>query len=355
MIRVTLVLALVIAGLTAVDRFLAQTEMAEVQREAREAFAAGSRLLHEGKTAQAVELLRTAHVLARQNTQYELELGNALLRLGKLDEAQPFIDEALDRQPNEGEANLVAARLMLARHMPGDAKAYYHRAIYGHWAAGNMVEKSSARMELIELLAHEGNRAELLPELILLEQEPDREPAFRKRLAQYFITAGAPARAAEVYRDLIARSPDDAEAYAGLGEAELQQGEYRRARFAFLKAYSLGRNPAVLPRLTLLNQLTALDPTPRQLPSAEKYRRSIHLLSLIRDDLRQHPSAQTTELLREADEQLSKKEPAHISNELAESVLALTERLWQYRVKAFGAAVPAEEEPLQLIMEKLGT
>jgi tetratricopeptide (TPR) repeat protein len=353
MIRVAVVLLLVIAGLTIVDRFLAQTEMAEVQREAREAFTTGSRLLQEGKAAQAVEFLRTAHVLARQNAGYELQLGNALLRMGKLDDAQSYIDETLDREPNDGHANLIAARLMTAKGMPADAKAYYHRAIYGHWVADNVAEKSSARMELIDALRREGNRAELLPELILLEQEPNPDPDFRKHLAQSFMTAGSPTRAAEVYRDLIARNPGDAAAYAGMGEAELQEGQYRQARFAFLKAYSMGRDPAVLPRLRLLNDLNALDPTPRRLTSAEKYRRSIRILSMIREDVRQHPSGEPAELLQQADEQLAQKEPAHAGNELAESVLALAEKLWDYRVKAARAGIPGSDEALRLIMERV--
>src|SRR5206468_4239694 len=96
-----------------------------------------SRLLDRGKPAQAVDLLRNAHVLVRQNPAYELQLGYALLLAGKPGEAQPLIEDTLQKQPNDGRANLIAARLMVARHLPSDAKAYYHRAIYGNWPGGS--------------------------------------------------------------------------------------------------------------------------------------------------------------------------------------------------------------------------
>src|SRR5271165_2761784 len=61
------ILAVVVVALTALDRFLAATELAEVQSSARNAYLAGSRLLQAGKANEAVETLRTAHGLVREN------------------------------------------------------------------------------------------------------------------------------------------------------------------------------------------------------------------------------------------------------------------------------------------------
>jgi thioredoxin-like negative regulator of GroEL len=176
-------IAVVIAALATIDVFLAKTERAELQNEAQQFYLDGSRLLAEGKAAQAVDLLRRAHVLARQNPDYELELINALMAAGKLAEAEPLMNDVLQRQPNDGRANLIAARLMTNERRTTDAEAYYHRAIYGEWASDAAVHRISARMELIEFLVANGEKQKLLAELLPLEEEARSNPAIAKRLA----------------------------------------------------------------------------------------------------------------------------------------------------------------------------
>ena len=73
-LRLVAILAVVIATLTALDRFLAKTESAELQSSARNSYRIGSRLLQEGRASKAADALRTAHALARENLDYELTL-----------------------------------------------------------------------------------------------------------------------------------------------------------------------------------------------------------------------------------------------------------------------------------------
>jgi tetratricopeptide (TPR) repeat protein len=164
-----------------------------------------------------------------------------------------------------------------------------------------------------------------------------------------------------VYRSLIQRNPRDAEAYAGLGKAELEQGRYREARNAFNVAAIHKPHDALLRRrMQLTNTVSALDPTPRQLSSAEKYQRSLRIVGLTRSSLERcvasHAGASSSEAdesLKAVQEALSRKAPGHVTNELAEETLSLAERMWQARTKTFGASTSAEEEPLRLIMERL--
>ena len=60
-------LAVIIAGLWVLDWSLENTELSELHAEAHSTFLQGSRLLKEGKLERAVDLLRRAHALERQN------------------------------------------------------------------------------------------------------------------------------------------------------------------------------------------------------------------------------------------------------------------------------------------------
>jgi hypothetical protein len=173
------------------------------------------------------------------------------------------------------------------------------------------------------------------------------------------MAAGSPARAAAVYQALIARTPDDRGDYAGLGEAELEDGQYRGAHMAFFRAFLKNTNdPAIRARLELLNTVTGLDPTPRQLPTAEKYRRSLAILGMARASLEQclaqspgPPSTEVAQLESDADA-AAKKRNARVTNEDAEEALGAAQKLWREKLKTCGDSAP-NEEPLRLIMEKL--
>ena len=150
----------------------------------------------------------------------------------------------------------------------------------------------------------------------------------------------------------IDHNPKDADAYAGLGETQLEQGQYRDAHAAFLAALRYRpEDPSIRRRLDLSSALADLDPTPRRLASMEKYRRSLHILQLAYDDLNGciAKRAENAQLLSAAHDTLSRKLPANATNELSEGVLGTAEKIWQARVAACGAG----EDPLRLIIEKL--
>ncbi len=356
------IVALVIAALATLDWFLENTQHLELQSEAHGFYLEGSRLLTDGKPDRAVDLLRKAHALARNNRDYQLGLVHALMTAGKIAEAEPLLDDILQRDPNNGRANLSAARLMITKGNIADAESYYHRAIYGAWSGNAAQNRVSARMELVQLLAKSGRKKDLLAELLPLEQEAGSDPVVRKRLAHLFLIAGSATRAVETYQTLIQQDPKDAEAYSGLGEAELERGRYRAAQSAFLAAFRDKPGDSTIRRqIELSSTMSALDPTPRQLTSMEKYRRGLHLLDLTRRDLErciaQQPAAgspeQAQRLLAEAEQAVSGKAPARATNELAEEKLALTQAIWQVRIKACGPATSTDERPLSLIVEKL--
>lgn len=351
---------LVIAGLATVDRLLERAQNSEGRRLAEHSYVDGLRLRRAGKAEEAVEAFRKAHALERANSQYELELIDALIHAGKPEEADQLLRELLEREPNNGRANLYAAHLRLAEGKIAAAESYYHRAIYGEWPNNASAQRIAVRMELAEFLAARGKQEELLAELLPLQEETANNPEAQRRIAQLFVAAGAPSRAIDEYRALIRQNPKDVAAYAGLGDTELQAGNYRLARETFLSALARKpHDPSLQEKLELSTTLNALDPTARNLTSGEKYRRSMRVLELARANLQgclstnpQAASPSTQQLAASMDEALTKKHPSD-SNEAAEQILSLAENAWQARIKLCGNSIPAEDEPIRLIMEKL--
>lgn len=355
-----LVVVAVVGALAALDLFLESAEQAEMSNQAQHAYLEGCRLLQAGKANEAVEALRRAHALERRNLAYERELIAALTAAGKSSEAEPLMNEVLDADRNDGAANLVAAHLRLKEGKIVDAEAYYHRAIYGEWPRESLAHRIAARMELIDLLVARNQKQDLLAELLPLAEEARGKPAIQTRLAHLFLLAGSPARAAELYRQLIRQGPKNADAYAGLGEADLEQGDYRDAHNAFASAAARQPDdPAIRSKRQLASTLAGLDPTPRKLSSAEKYQRSLYILEWAQQDLEKciqtkpsGPSDEQQTLLERAEGMMENQNAAHATNELSEGALSLAEKIWQARLNCNAATAP-DEEALRLIMNKL--
>ena len=341
----------VILALSALDQFLARVESAEMEGTAQRSYLAGSQLLAAGKPAEAVDPLRNAHAVERENAMYELALITALIDSGKTADAGPLMMEMLEREPNDGNVNLIAARLASRQGKNAEAEAYYHRAIYGEWQQDRDPHRIAARFELIDQLTKQGRKQELLAELISLDAEPQADMAVRKRLANLFLQADSPARAVSVFEEMIAKNPKDVDAYEGLGEAELQQGRYNAARAAFLQAsFNAPADASIRSHLQILNTVVGLDPTLRQLTSQEKYRRSVRILEMAQTGL--NSCSPGNPLTAPAVSIISRKGPAPATNEAAERVLTLSETLW----RAMNEACPAragEENALNLLMKKM--
>jgi tetratricopeptide (TPR) repeat protein len=350
----------VIVGLAGLDLSLEDAEQSELASQAQHVYSQGVQQLKAGRIDDAVDALRRAHAMERKNLTYEMGLIAALTAAGKTSEAEPLMNEVLDVDRNDGAANLVAARLRLKEGKLVDAEAYYHRAIYGEWPQNGTAHRIAARMELIGLVVSRNQKQELLAELLPLEEQAKNDPVLQSRLGRLFLMAGSAARAAEEYRILVGEQPGNAEAYEGLGDAELERGDYRAAHAAFDAAASRKPNdPAIRSKVQLASTLAALDPTLRWLASAEKYQRSLRILEWAQQDLEQCTQMQsavpkdTQQALLEQAEEAMNARPAHATNELAEGMLSLAEKIWQARLAGCGLAITAEEEPLRLIMVKL--
>jgi cytochrome c-type biogenesis protein CcmH/NrfG len=339
------VVAAVIATVCVLDVFLARAESTEVRKEAQGYYRKGAELLASGRPAEAVEALQRAYTLERRNPQYQLAYAEALIGGGHHEAAAALLDDFVRRSPNDGKANLLLARLARARNDFFNEAAYYHRAIYGVWDRDAAVHSNEARLEWIRELVARGDRKRLLGELLPLEAET-RDFGVLREVAHYLLVAGSPIRAAELYRMLLETHPGDAGLHKELGQAETATGEYAAARRTYLHAFRMNPGDAsIRHEMQLVSALSAIDPTPRRLPSREKYGRSVRILRLVRDSAAGCGS-QSAELI-EAERMVNLKH-ADTSNEAAEQVLQLAESLWRNR--PVSCAAP---EVLPMLMQKL--
>jgi tetratricopeptide (TPR) repeat protein len=352
-----LLVLMVIFLLYGVDKSLASLEQSELRAEARNRYRLGNSHLQAGRALEAIGDFERAHALERGNREYEITLAAAQIAGNQLRAADDTLNEVLQLDSNDARANLLMARVMVAEHRYPEADSYYHRAIYGSWLSGAGPDRVQARLELVDFLAKHGTQSELLSELLPLESEAKTNRDFARELPELFLRAGSVTRAADAYRSLIKQNPDDVQAYAGLGRAELLQGNYQAAQVAITNALRRKPGDATLAQsMDLVGKVMALDPTPRRLPSIEKYRRSVVLLGLTEDALKSCLGGKDTPadrpLLAFADGLRGMKAPGALPNELAEERLDAAEQLWQARSKlCANPAVP--DDALALVMRKL--
>jgi tetratricopeptide (TPR) repeat protein len=350
----TLVLVLVaIVVLSGVDTFLARTERSENLAEANRLAAAG----RGAKPIDAVADFKAAISIERENPGYWLSLGEAQLAAGQLADAEGTLTELLRRDSTAGAVNLALARVLVKEGRITDAVSVYHRAIYGHWDRDAEKNRVSVRFELVNLLAQQGSKEELLAELLpLLDVAPD-DLKLRTRLGHLFLSAGSAPRAGEIFRDILRKHPQDADAYAGLGEAEFALANYQTAHSDFQIALGLRPSDGEIQKLLdLTGQVLALDPMRRGLGPEEQYRRSLKMLDLATAAIKRCSSGNSPldeDVLYEAKKALASRTKAAAMSAAVEGNLNLAEELWKIRQQECRQAPSVEEDALRLVLAKI--
>jgi tetratricopeptide (TPR) repeat protein len=338
-------IAATMAAIYSADQFLALLEQRELDAQARHLYSSGVSLLRDGHNAQAIDAFRNARSLNRANASFQLALADALLRDRQPERAVDTLAEILDKDSNDGQANLLMARAMDQERQYPSADSYFHRAIYGTWPPKTEAQQVNARIELVHWLAQRGDQKGLLSELILLDPLAHSNSQIARELPALYQQAGAASRAVDAYRNWLRANPADAEAYAGLGETEIESGNFRAARQAFERAAELKPdNAAWKQRADAALNALELDPTPRWLSSQDKLSRSTRILALTAAAV--GPCAES-QLIQKADQLIAEKKPA-VTNESAETRLDLAETIWNTR-----PAKCTQDELLAALMHKL--
>src|SRR5207302_4549467 len=93
----------------------------------------GEHDLQTGRAAAAIEDFRSALAFDRDNPLYQFRLAQALEAEGRFDEAESYLINLWEHQPQNGMVNVQLARLAAHRQSTNRALRYYHNAIYGIW------------------------------------------------------------------------------------------------------------------------------------------------------------------------------------------------------------------------------
>jgi len=325
-----------VVGLVLFDTALARIDSRERKVSAAREFAAGEQLVAEGKKDQAIEHLRTASTLDGENTRYATALADAVLADGRPNDAELLLVPLLERNATDGAANLTMARVLFKQGKIEQAKAYYHRAIYGLWPRGAEDNRTAARFELIDLLASTDARQELLAELLPIQDDSTNSLAQRKRIAHLFVVAGSPSRAVTIFRDVLRHDAKDADAYIGLAEAALSLGDFATAKADLVAAQKLSPqdSSSIQARISVTDSVIALDPTQRGLSLAEQYRRSRNLVQLTLASVRKCLGTQAPDVaaaLGSAGASLVASAAAASQSQSIDQTLLLAEQLWALR------------------------
>jgi tetratricopeptide (TPR) repeat protein len=340
-----------------VDEWLARVDRDESRAHAASLYADGQQLLAAGQPGAAGERIASALAIERTNDRYARGLAEARLANNQPAAAAEALQPVLQHAATDGAANLLMARALVREGRPREAKSYYHRAIYGQWHGDSLAQRMVTRFELISLLARENAQGELLAELLPIQDaRPDSLP-LRRRLGHLFIQAGSPARGVEILREVLRQSPNDGDAYAGMGEAALALGHFRTARADLVLASRLlPGDTAILSRLALADTALALDPMQRGIGRQERTTRSRRLLTMI-VDLRarcQATGSAPAPALVDSARRLLQEASTHRDEESrTDDMLSLSADLLP-RAAECGASASIAERALTLLQGRLG-
>jgi tetratricopeptide (TPR) repeat protein len=314
--------------------------------------------MKRGDNAEAIARIKDAISVERGNRGYLETLAQAQFASGNTADAESTLTELLQSDSTDGPASSIMARVLVKEGRFAEAISYLQRAIYGRWNEDAAEHRLRVRFELIDLLAQRNSKEELLAELLAVQDQAPSDLKTRTRIGRLFLLAGSPARAADVFRGILHDAPANADAYSGLGEAELARGNYRAAQRNFQISLRLAPDDqATRQRFDLCNEVLMLDPTNRALGRVERFSRSRKLVELTLDEtshcIGQNPSPELRQLLDRAAKALKAPVGAGRQIEISESNLDLAEQLWQARKKEC-KSLPATGSPLALVLARLG-
>ncbi|HXE14655.1 MAG TPA: tetratricopeptide repeat protein [Bryobacteraceae bacterium] len=246
----------------------------------------GQALQRAGNLEGAAEEYRKALLFLPDEPDYRFSLCVALVELGKLDEAQSHLQDLLAVDPTNGLFNLMMARIDERRHKTSQAIDDFQRAVYGYWPRGKLQQRHAARWELVSLLQQQNRPNAVIGELLQLYANAPDDPEEKSKIGFLLLHYGATSDALNLFRELVRDHPRYVEAYHGLGQAQLNSGDYLSARRDFQRAAHLDPSDHDnLKLLALANSVLELDPSLPRLRASARLRRSHSILARVLRDL----------------------------------------------------------------------
>jgi tetratricopeptide (TPR) repeat protein len=358
---------LALLSVLAVVCFLAVTGLSRVYHAQQESlgnrwFTRGRTDLNAGRFEAAVNDFRTALLYSRDDYNYQLNLAEALIGLKRTSEAQAYLINLWDRQPENGLVNLELARIAAQRGKTEQALRYYHNAIYATWPGEQVVERREARLELIDFLLKISARTQAQSELIALAANLGNDPLQQAHVGDLFVRAQDYENGLAMYRLCLKSDHHNLPATAGAGLASFQLGRYALAQ-RYLQAAVNGdphdTQSAALLRTTEL--VLRMDPFQRQLAAVQRDRMVMDAFATAGDRLKAcsagNASVSSASLEAGLSESWAKMKP-HITRfglqrnpDLVEATMELVFRI--ERENGGTCGVPSEKDAALLLIAKL--
>lgn len=258
--------------------FLAVAGLSKAYHDQRESL--GNRWFNRGvadlnakRFDAAVTDLRAALLYSPDNYSYQLNLAEALIGMKQTEQASAYLLNLWERQPEDGMVNLELARIAAEKGETEQAIRYYHNAVYAAWPPDQESKRLDARLELIELLLRNNQRAQAESEIIALEANVGDEPALLARLGDFFVRTLDFERAFTAYRASLKPDRRNAAALAGAGRAAFELGHYPLAYKYLQEAVAANSDDAKSAALLKTAELVLhLDPFQRPLSMAQRNR-----------------------------------------------------------------------------------
>ena len=178
----------------------------------------------------AIADFRAALSYNPDNYTYELSLAQALVASQRYSEAESYLASLADRAPQDGDVNLLLARLAAHDSKYDDAIRHYHRAIYGLWSSDPDGNRRRTRLELVDFLLDHDQRMEAQSELIASAASLPPDTHLHLAVGDRFLRAQDYQDALEQYRQVLQLDRDNLIAQLGAGKAAFELGQYRTAQ-----------------------------------------------------------------------------------------------------------------------------
>ena len=235
----------------------------------------------------AADEFRTALRYSHDDFAQQLGLAEALIGMKRIPEAEVYLVNLWEQEPENGIVNRELARIAAGRNNTRQALRYYHNAIYATWPGNAENERRETRWELIKYLLNLDAREQAQSELISLAAEVGDDPGQQLVLGQYFLKVQDDQHALACFRIAMAADPHNESAMAGAGEAAFDMADYPQAERYLRKALaekSGDRDSAV--RLETTEQVLRLDPFRGDLSDAQRDQAAIAAFGVAGDRLK---------------------------------------------------------------------
>ncbi len=272
-VLITVLSAIAVAGLVAVFFLVARFRSWQFSLAAR-TYQHGTNEIRFGNASQAIEYFRSALAFDPDNFDYQFSLAEALERAGRYDEAEAYLRNLWDREPQSGSVNVQLARLAAHRDQTTDVLRYYHNAIYGIWKGDPIQNRWQARLELVNYLIAKNDVTQAQAELIAMEAGLGTDPQIRMEVADLFAKIQDYQHAFDEYRQVRQLDRKNVQAAAQAGIAAFKLGHFRTAQH-FLEGalYGGDRDPIVRNMLETTWVIFSASPFRRGLSQEERVTR----------------------------------------------------------------------------------